>query len=77
MDVVITFNHWIFIVVLLVVILTMVLKRDVALPSTIGIFLLGASYHWSIMAGIMTVFNALLTAGTELFDIMQVIALMA
>lgn len=41
MDVVITFNHWIFIVVLLVVILTMVLKRDVVLPSIIGIFLLG------------------------------------
>lgn len=76
MDVTITLNHWIFVAVLLIVILTMILKRDVVLPSIIGIFLLGASYHGSIMAGIITVFNALLTAGVELFDIMLVIALM-
>jgi hypothetical protein len=76
MEIVFTASHWIYVSVLLVVVLTMVLKRDVVLPCIIGIFALGASYHGSLMAGIQTVFKALLTAGIELFDIMLVIALM-
>lgn len=76
MDVPLTINHWIYILVLVVVVVTMILKRDVVLPCIIGIFALGVSYHGSAMAGILTVFSALLTAGIELFDIMLIIALM-
>lgn len=76
MDVTLTAGHWIYIATLLVVVLAMILKRDVVLPCIIGIFLLGFSFHGSIMAGVQTVFNALLTAGQNLFDIMLVIALM-
>jgi hypothetical protein len=54
----------------------MIMKRDVVLPCIVGIFLLGLSFHGSIIAAIITVFNALLTAGQDLFDIMLVIALM-
>lgn len=76
MDITFTISHWIYIIVLLVVVLTMVMKRDVVLPCIIGIFALGVAFHGSIMAGIQTVFNALFVAGVELFDIMLVIALM-
>lgn len=76
MDVVLTSGHWIYVATLLVVVLAMVLKRDVVLPCIVGIFLLGLNFHGSVMAGVQTVFSALLTAGIELFDIMLVIALM-
>jgi len=75
-DITFTTGHWIYIATLLVVVFAMVMKRDVVLPCIVGIFLLGLSFHGSIVAGIMTVFSALLTAGIELFDIMLVIALM-
>jgi hypothetical protein len=76
MDITFTVNHWIYVIVMLIVIFAMLMKRDVVLPCIVGIFALGTSFHGSVMAGIQTVFNALLTAGVELFDIMLVIALM-
>lgn len=73
---VMTIGHWIYLTILLVVLVAMILKRDVVLPSIVGIFILGSVFHGSVVAGIQTVFRALLTAGEDLFDIMLVIALM-
>jgi hypothetical protein len=73
---VMTIGHWIYLTILLVVLVAMILKRDVVLPCIVGIFILGTVFHGSIIAGVQTVFRALLTAGEDLFDIMLVIALM-
>lgn len=71
-----TLGHWIYLAVLVVVLVTMILKRDVVLPCLAGIFFLGLAYHGSFIAAVQTVFRALLTAGTSLFSIMLIIALM-
>ncbi|MTI94821.1 MAG: hypothetical protein FH749_04945 [Firmicutes bacterium] len=71
-----TIGHWIYIITLVVVLLAMILKRDVVVPCILGILLLGWSHHGSLIAAVQTVFQGLLTAGTSLFNIMLIIALM-
>jgi len=76
MNIALTAGHWAYLITMLVVVITMIMKRDVVLPSIVGIFALGFLFHGSVMAAIQTVFQALFVAGVELFDIMLVIALM-
>ncbi|MBS4023007.1 MAG: hypothetical protein KGZ79_11425 [Dethiobacter sp.] len=81
MDVTLTLSHWLYLLIVLVVIITMIKRRDVVMPSLVGIFLLGLLYAEGsavsqIVFAIQTSFRALLTAGEDLFDIMLVIALM-
>lgn len=60
----------------------MIFRRDVVLPSIIGVFVLGFIYNFDkgilngTIASFQVVFDAFLNAGIELFDIMLVIALM-
>lgn len=77
MDVTLTLTHWIFLVFVLIVVAAMILKRDVVLPCIVGIFTIGLVYNGgSLVPAVQTMFNALIVAGTDLFDIMLVIALM-
>ncbi|MTI94815.1 MAG: hypothetical protein FH749_04915 [Firmicutes bacterium] len=77
MEVTLTLSHWIYLLVVLTVVLAMVLKRDVVLPCIVGIFVIGLVYNeGSIIPAVQAMFRALLVAGSDLFDIMLVIALM-
>jgi hypothetical protein len=81
MEVTLTLSHWLYLLVVIVVVFTMIIRRDVVMPSLVGIFLLGlvyaeGSFVTQIIFAIQTSFRALLTAGEDLFDIMLVIALM-
>ncbi|MBB5173149.1 hypothetical protein [Texcoconibacillus texcoconensis] len=77
-----TFSHWVFLFVILTIFTFMILRRDVVLPSIIGIFILGFVYNLDqgflngIVASFQTVFESFLNSGMVLFDIMLVIALM-
>lgn len=71
-----TLLHWIYLATVFTVIGLMIFRRDVLLPCLIGIFLIGLIFDASLVGGVQTVFNALERAGTELFEIMLVIALM-
>ena len=71
-----TLSHWIYICVIVSVIIAMVCRRDVVMICLLGIFLIGFAYTGSILSSLQIMFNALLVAGEELFDIMLVIALM-
>lgn len=76
METTLTLLHWLYLTIVLAVILLMIFRRDVVLPCLAGIFLIGIISQGSLVGGGQTVFRALETAGTELFDIMLVIALM-
>lgn len=77
MDVTLTLSHWIYLFFVLVVVAAMILKRDVVLPCIVGIFTIALVFNdGSIVSAIQSMFNALLVAGADLFDIMLVIALM-
>src|SRR5699024_9157983 len=71
-----TLSHWIYILVVFSIIGTMILRKDVVLICLIGTFLIGTVYTGSIVLGIQTVFKALMTGGTEIFNIMLIIAIM-
>lgn len=77
MEVTLTLSHWIYLFFVLVVVAAMVMKRDVVLPCIVGIFTIALVYNGgAIVPAVQTMFNALFVAGTDLFDIMLVIALM-
>lgn len=76
MDISLTIIHWVYLFIICIVIGAMILKRDVVLPCLLGVFIIGLIYTGNLVGATQTVFRGLLTAGTDLFDIMLIIALM-
>src|SRR5690625_2867941 len=80
--VVLTASHWIYLAVIVMILVFIVFRREVVVPSLVGIFTLGilAAQGQGVtngfINGLQTVFDALLNAGVDLFDIMLIIALM-
>lgn len=72
----ITLSHWVFLIVMLAVIVAMIMRRGVLLITMIGVFCVALSYQKNFITAIQSMFNAFMEAGTDLFDIMLVIALM-
>ncbi|HEY0270983.1 MAG TPA: hypothetical protein VGC10_08355 [Sphingomonas sp.] len=76
-------SHWTFIAVVLAIVLAMVLRRGVTIISIVGILALAAQsshagpdvFDRAIYA-VQGVFRAMLLAGTQLFDIILLIAVM-
>lgn len=71
-----TLAHWLYVLGVLVVIATMVSRRNVVIPSIVFTFLLGLVVHGSLVKGVQTIFDASFTAATELFNIFLIIGLM-
>ncbi|MBG9542433.1 hypothetical protein [Cytobacillus firmus] len=71
-----TFAHWVYAIVTVSVIATMLFRRGVVLPVIIGTFLVAVIYKGSLIAGFQAVFNANLLAAKELFSIFLIISLM-
>lgn len=78
-----TASHWVFLLVVVSIFISIGFRRGVIIPSLAGTFVLGLMADQSeegflntLIYAIQVVFKALLNAGTELFDIMLVIALM-
>ncbi|MCA1055211.1 hypothetical protein LCM10_09445 [Rossellomorea aquimaris] len=68
--------HWLYALVTLVVIVTMLFRKGVVLPTIVGTFLVAGVYKGSFIGGFMAVFNANLVAARELFSIFLIITLM-
>lgn len=68
--------HWLYLFFIGLIVIAMIMKRDVVLPSLVGLFLIGWIYTGSLVGASQSLFNGLLTAGEDLFDIMLIIALM-
>lgn len=71
-----TFGHWLYTLGIIVVVITMVLRRNVLIPCILFTFLLGWSFFGSISKGIQTIFNASIVAGSDLLGIFMIIGLM-
>jgi hypothetical protein len=63
-------------VVTVVVIVTMLFKRGVVLPTLAGTFLVACVYKGSLVSGFQAMFNANLVAAKELFSIFLIITFM-
>lgn len=72
----ITLSHVVYAVVTISVIIVMLLRRGVVIPSLIGTFLVGWIYKGDVISGFQAVYNANLTAAKELFTIFLIITFM-
>lgn len=72
----ITISHLMYALVTVGVILVMLFRRGVIIPTLVGTFLIGWIYKGSIVSGFQAVYNANLTAAKELFTIFLIITFM-
>jgi hypothetical protein len=70
-----TAAHWIFLAGVVVILATMVMRKNIVVPAVVATFLTALVYTGSLVKGISAVFNASLTAATSLFNIFLIIAM--
>lgn len=75
-DVVLTPAHWIYLLSVLVIIVTMIKRANVVVPSVIGTFLVVFALTGNPISGLVSIFMASFVAARELFNIFLVIAFM-
>lgn len=71
-----TAAHWMYLIGTCIIILTMLLRQNVVVPSIIVTFLVGWIFTGSLTIGLQTIFNASLVAAGELFNIFLIITIM-
>lgn len=71
-----TAAHWMYLIGTCIIILTMLLRQNVVVPSILVTFLVGWIFTGSFTVGLQTIFNASLVAAGELFNIFLIITIM-
>ncbi|WP_134699834.1 hypothetical protein [Ammoniphilus sp. YIM 78166] len=71
-----TLAHWMYALVTLIVIGTMLFRRGVVLPTLVGTLVVAWIYKGSFIGGLQAIFNANLVAAKELFSIFLIITFM-
>ncbi|SDJ76254.1 hypothetical protein [Sediminibacillus albus] len=71
-----TVSHWLYGLFTLLIIITMIFRRGVVLPTLLGTFVVAWVYKASIIGGFTAIFNANLVAAKELFNIFLIITFM-
>src|SRR4051812_29054928 len=72
----ITLSHVMYALVTVSVIVVMLFRRGVIIPTLLGTFLIGWIYKGDMISGFKAVYNANLTAAKELFTIFLIITFM-
>lgn len=67
--------HFIYFAIVLIVIGTMVARRDTVLPCIFGLFIIGFVAKGNIIGAVQVMFNALMAAGSEFLGLIVVISL--
>src|SRR5690625_256474 len=73
---VLTLAHWFYLAGTVIIILTMLFKRNVVVPAILVTFLVAFAYSSSIGIALQSTFRASLVAASSLFDIFLIIAVM-
>jgi uncharacterized membrane protein len=68
--------HWVYLLGVAIIVLTMIWRANVVVPSVIATFLVTLAWTHSPVSAVASIFNASFTAAKELFNIFLVIALM-
>src|ERR1700687_2403476 len=69
-------THWVYLLGVAIIVLTMIRRANVVVPSVIATFLVTLAWTHSPVSALASIFNASFTAAKELFNIFLVIALM-
>jgi hypothetical protein len=75
-NVTLTAAHWMYLLGVVSIIVTMIFRANVLVPSIAATFLVGLAWTGSPINGLGTIYNASLVAAKELFNVFLVIALM-
>ncbi|ORB28709.1 hypothetical protein [Mycolicibacterium parafortuitum] len=67
--------HWIYLAGIIVILLTMALRKNIVVPAVMATFLTAWVFSGSVITGLSSIFNASLVAAHELFNIFLIIAL--
>ncbi|WP_304340789.1 hypothetical protein [Metaclostridioides mangenotii] len=71
-----TAAHYIYILFIFIILVTMILKIDTVVPCILGVFSLGVFYNKTVFGAIGAVFNSLIISLNELGPIILIIAIM-
>ncbi|SDL80281.1 hypothetical protein [Sediminibacillus halophilus] len=71
-----TISHWLYGFFTFLIILTMIFRKGVVLPTLLGTFLVAWVFKGSVIGGFTAIFNANLVAAKELFNIFLIITFM-
>jgi len=66
--------HWVYALFMLIILALLVARREIILPSAIGLFFIGLAATGSLSGGIAALFNGLTYAGSEFIGIILVIS---
>lgn len=75
METQLTALHWVYVALVVVVLGTMIARRDTLLPCILGLFIIGYMYNGTLVGALQVLYNALLTAGIEFLGIITIISL--
>ena len=67
--------HYVYIIMTIVIIVTLMLKKEIVLPCIVGTFLIGLFYSHNLLKSIQIMYNSVVTSATELLGIIVVISL--
>jgi hypothetical protein len=72
----ITAAHWIYLIGIIIIITVTVMRKNVLVPAVAATFLTAWAFSGNLATALSSVFNASLSAASELFNIFLIIALM-
>jgi len=67
--------HWIYLAGIVVILITMAVRKNIVVPAVTGTFLTAWAFSGSFITGLSSIFNASLVAAKELFNIFLIIAI--
>lgn len=74
MDIQLSAAHWIYLSGIVVILITMALRKNIVVPAVVATLLTAWVFSGSIVTGLSSIFNASLVAAQELFNIFLIIA---
>ena len=75
MHVQLTAAHWVYLGGIIVILITMAIRKNIVVPAVTATFLTAWAFSGSFVTGLSSIFNASLVAAKELFNIFLIIAL--
>lgn len=75
MEVHLTAAHWVYLAGIIVILATMLMRKNIVVPAVLGTFLTAFVFSGSLVTGLAAIFNGSLTAARELFNIFLIISL--
>ncbi|AJA49218.1 transporter [Clostridium pasteurianum DSM 525 = ATCC 6013] len=67
--------HYIYIIMTIVIIVTLLMKKEIVLPCIIGTFLIGIVYSGNLLKAVQIMYNSVVESGTQFLGIIVVISL--